>query len=61
MQGENLGRLVRTALVLDHYPRIEDKDVHKPNVGNMQLKDIDAIVLYFSHNYYDACRLGKDM
>jgi len=27
----------------------------------MQLKDIDAIVLYFSHNYYDACRLGKDM
>jgi len=35
VQGENLGRLVRTALVLDHYPRIEDKDVDKPNVGNI--------------------------
>ena len=35
LQAENLERLVRNSLVLDHYPRIEDKDAHKPNVGKI--------------------------
>ena len=31
----NLERLVETSLVLDHYPRIEDEDANKTNVGNI--------------------------
>ena len=35
VQSEDLERIVRTSLVLDHYPRIEDKDADKPNVGKI--------------------------
>ena len=35
LQAKKLERLVRNSLVLDHYPRIEDKDVDKPNVGKI--------------------------
>ena len=33
--AKSLERLVETSLVLDHYPRIEDEDVNKTNVGNI--------------------------
>ena len=35
VSSKNLERLVKTSLVLDHYPRIEDKDANKSNVGNI--------------------------
>ena len=35
LQTKHLGRLIRNSLVLDHYPRIEDEDADKPNVGNI--------------------------
>ena len=34
----NLEKLIETSLVLAHYPRIEDKDADKPNVGNIVSK-----------------------
>ena len=35
VSSQNLERLVETSLVLDHYPRIENEDADKPNVGNI--------------------------
>ena len=43
LQAKNLEKLVRNSLVLDHYPRIEDKDADTVNVGN-----IVSIILYCS-------------
>jgi len=34
-QVKDLERVVRTSIVLDHYPRIEDEDVNKINIGNI--------------------------
>ena len=32
---KELEAIVETALVFDHYPRIDDNDKDKPNVGNI--------------------------
>ena len=34
-QAKKLERLVMTSLVLDHYPRIDEKDINKTNIGNV--------------------------
>lgn len=35
IQAKKLERLVRTSLVFDHYPRMEDEDADKLNVGGI--------------------------
>ena len=35
LPAKNLEKIVETSLVLDHYPRIEDEDANKTNVGNI--------------------------
>ena len=35
VQVEDLERVLRKSLVLDHLPRIEDEHADKPNVGNI--------------------------
>ena len=45
LQTNYLGRLIRNSLVLDHYPRIEDKDANKPNVGNI----VSTLLLHSSY------------
>ena len=34
-QAKKLERLVETSLVLDHYPRIDEKDKNKTNIGKI--------------------------
>lgn len=34
-QIKDLEKVVKTSIVLDHYPRIEDEDVNKTNIGNI--------------------------
>ena len=35
---EDLQRVLRDSLILDHFPRIEDEQADKPNVGNIVSK-----------------------
>lgn len=35
LPAKNLEKIVKTSLVVDHAPRIEEKDVNKTNVGNI--------------------------
>ena len=35
VKAKDLERVLRTSLIVDHYPRIEDEDADEPNVGNI--------------------------
>ena len=35
VRGEDLERLLRFSLSIDHFPRIEDDRQDKPNIGNI--------------------------
>ena len=35
---EDLDRVLRNSLILDHYPRIEDENANEKNVGNIVSK-----------------------
>ena len=35
LPAENLEKLLKDSIVLDHYPRIEDEDADKLNVGKI--------------------------
>ena len=38
VRAEDLERVLRTSLILDHYPRIEDEQANEQNVGNIVSK-----------------------
>ena len=35
VQATDLERVLRSSLILDHYPRIDDERANEPNVGNI--------------------------
>ena len=43
-------KVLKNSLVVDHYPRIEDEDRDKQNVGNI-VSNFD-IILTYSYNHY---------
>ena len=45
VKAEDLERVLRTSLILDHYPRIEDERVNERNVGNIVSKYCIIIII----------------
>lgn len=63
IQAKKLERLVRTSLVFDHYPRMEDEDADKVNVGGIVSNYANKNKYIATENAWriDTVRLVKSM